>query len=92
MLVTRGSSGSLSYSEEHGFVETPAFATKSVDKVGAGDAFFAYASQCYAIGMPQELIGFIGNAVGALKLQIMGNREPVRIVDLLKFITRLTKV
>lgn len=92
VLVTRGSQGSLCYSKESGFLETPAFTNYAVDKIGAGDAFFAYASPCYALGLPPEVVAFVGNVVGALKVQIIGNREAVKLPELLKFITRLLKV
>ena len=91
MIATRGGEGSLSMSRDEGFQETPAFATSSVDKVGAGDAFFAYTAPCFAVGIPQDLISFIGNCVGALKVQIVGNKEQVRLPDVIRFIERLLK-
>ncbi len=91
IIATRGSYGSLSYSQEHGFHETPAFSYRVVDAIGAGDAFFAFVAPCFASGMPQELVSFIGNAVGSLAVQIVCNREPVKTVDLIKFMTRLLK-
>ena len=91
IIATRGSSGSLCYSKEHGFHETPAFASRVVDAIGAGDAFFAYIAPCFAAKLPQEVVSFIGNAVGSLAVQIVCNREPVKSVDLIKFITRLLK-
>lgn len=89
LLATRGPKGSLSFSKNHGFTETPALATSVVDPVGAGDAFFAFAAPCYAAGLPHDMVAFIGNAVGAMAVQIVGNRETVKKIDLLKFITRL---
>jgi len=62
-----------------------------VDKIGAGDAFFAFVSPCFAGGLHQDLVSFIGNAVGSLAVQIVCNREPVKFADLVKFITRLLK-
>jgi len=91
IITTRGANGSLSYSKTDGFHETPAFSYRVVDAIGAGDAFFSFVAPCFAIGMPQDLVSFIGNAVGSLAVQIMCNREPVRSVDLIKFITRLLK-
>ena len=91
IIATRGSYGSLCYSKEHGFHETPAFASRVIDAIGAGDAFFAYIAPCFAAKLPQEVVSFIGNAVGSLAVQIVCNREPVKFVDLLKFITRLLK-
>lgn len=91
IITTRGASGSMSYSKLDGFHETPAFAYKVVDPIGAGDAFFAFIAPCFASGMPQDLVSFIGNAVGSLATQIVCNRESVSKADLLKFITRLLK-
>ena len=91
IIATRGRYGSICYSKEHGYHETPAFSNNVVDAIGAGDAFFAFVSPCFASGMSQELVSFIGNAVGSLAVQIVCNREPVSSVDLIKFITRLLK-
>ncbi|MCD4781591.1 MAG: adenylyltransferase/cytidyltransferase family protein [Candidatus Omnitrophica bacterium] len=91
IIATRGHLGSVCYSEKDGFHDTPAFADKVVDLIGAGDAFFAFVAPCFAAGIPQELVSFIGNAVGSLAVQIICNREPVSAVDLSKFITRLLK-
>lgn len=92
VMATRGAQGSLSYSKGGGIEETPSFSQRGVDTIGAGDAFYAYVAPCFATNVPQDLIGFIGNAVGSLKIQIVGNKEPVKKVDLLKFVTRLLKV
>ena len=91
IITTRGAWGSLSYSKSDGFHETPAFSFRVVDAIGAGDAFFAFIAPCFAGGLPQDLVSFVGNAVGSLAVQIICNREPVKFVDLSKFITRLLK-
>jgi len=91
IIATRGQNGSLCYSKDVGFHESPAFSYRVIDAIGAGDAFFAFASPCFAGGLPQDLVSFIGNAVGSLAVQIVCNREPVKLVDLIKFITRLLK-
>ena len=91
MIATRGPEGSLCYSESDGFCVTPAFAYHVVDAIGAGDAFFAYVAPCFAAGLNQEVVSFIGNAVGSLAVQIVCNRESVTLIDLVKFITRLLK-
>jgi sugar/nucleoside kinase (ribokinase family) len=91
IIVTRGSFGSLCYSESEGFHESPAFSYRIVDAIGAGDAFFAFVAPCFAKGLPQDLVSFIGNTTGSLAVQIVCNREPVNRIDLVKFITRLLK-
>ncbi len=89
VIVTQGPFGSTCYSQAGGFHSAPAVAYQIVDKVGAGDAFFAYTAPLFACGVPPDLVSFIGNAVGSLAVQIVCNREPVRYADLMKFITRL---
>ena len=68
-------------------VSTPALATRVIDRVGAGDAFYAVSAPCAAGGMSLDLISFIGNATGALAVQIVGNRQPVVADDLFAFIS-----
>lgn len=91
ITVTRGHLGSLTYSRKDGFFETPIFSKEIVDRVGAGDAFLAVTAPCAAKKVPTDLLGFIGNAVGALAVRIVGNRTPVEPAPLFKFITALLK-
>jgi rfaE bifunctional protein kinase chain/domain/rfaE bifunctional protein nucleotidyltransferase chain/domain len=91
VIITRGWHGALSYSKKNGFISSPALATSVVDPIGAGDAFFAFTASLLAKRVPQDLAVFIGNAVGALAVQIVCNREPVDPVYLKKFITSLLK-
>ncbi len=91
VTVTRGHLGSLTYSKKDGFSQIPIFSKEIVDRVGAGDAFLAVTAPCAAAGVPSDLIGFIGNSVGALAVRIVGNRTAVEPVPLLKFITALLK-
>jgi len=69
----------------------PAFARKVVDTVGAGDAFFAIAAPLAAAGGDIDRIGFIGNVVGALKVEIVGHRRSIDKPSLIKALTGLLK-
>lgn len=89
--VTRGHLGALSGGEDGTYSETPVFSREVVDRVGAGDAYLAVTAPCVATGAPMDLVGFIGNAVGALAVRIVGNRSPVEPMTLYKFITALLK-
>jgi sugar/nucleoside kinase (ribokinase family) len=59
--------------------------------MGAGDAFLAVTSPLVATGADMELVGFIGNAVGALKVGIVGHRQSVEKVPLMKYLQTLLK-
>ena len=91
LIVTRGSKGCVSFDSNTGFHPTPAFCTTVVDRVGAGDAFFAFAAPCFARGLPPDVVSFVGNAAGALAAQIIGNREPVGRRKLFEFICDFSK-
>lgn len=77
MAVTRGHHGSITFQPGHGAWTVPVLSREVVDTVGAGDAYLAITAPCAAAGFPPELIGFIGNAVGALAVRILGNQQPV---------------
>lgn len=91
LLITRGKQGCLCYHREHGFFEIPSFAGQVVDRIGAGDAVFAITAMCAARQVPSEMLGFIGNAVGAQAVGIVGNQHAINRVALLKHIDTLLK-
>ena len=91
MIVTLGKKGSMGIDKNGEVNITPIFSSKVVDTVGAGDAFFAYAAPCLASGMPLDLVSFIGNAVGALAVQIIGNKKSVEKYELLEFVHAILK-
>jgi rfaE bifunctional protein nucleotidyltransferase chain/domain len=91
VTITRGHHGSMAYEEQEGFFEVPVLSREVVDRIGAGDAYLAITAPCAAAGYAAELVGFIGNAVGALAVRIIGNRTAVEPVPLFKFITALLK-
>lgn len=91
VIVTRGHRGSLAYSRSDGFTQIPIFSKEVVDRIGAGDAYFSITAPCVFKNNPMEVAGFIGNAVGAMKVLIVGNRSSVEPVPLFKYITTLLK-
>jgi len=90
-MVTRGKHGSIAVNSNGEINRTPVFSTKVIDTVGAGDAFFAYTAPCIAKGIPLDLVSFIGNAAGALAVQIVCNKKPVEKYEVLEFIHALLK-
>ncbi|MFC1986958.1 PfkB family carbohydrate kinase [Chloroflexota bacterium] len=91
MLVTRGRYGSISYSKDEGFVESPAFTEHVVDRIGSGDAVLALTSLCAAQQAPAEILCFIGNVVGAEAVAILGNQKSIEYPSLFKHIESLLK-
>jgi rfaE bifunctional protein nucleotidyltransferase chain/domain len=91
IIVTQGKHGCVTF-ESGGIIHTiPAFAKNVIDTVGAGDAFLAVTAPLVAAGAPMSRVGFIGNVVGALKVEIVGHRRSVEKAALIKGITGLLK-
>ncbi len=90
-VVTRGRRGCAVWDDEGEYVEVPSFGQNVVDRVGAGDAFFSVTSLAAANGAPSELLGFIGNVVGALAVEVVGNQKPIDRQSVAKYITSLMK-
>ena len=91
MSITRGVNGLTCFQQPNTFIEIPAFATSSVDRIGAGDSYLSLSALCLAKGFSPLLAGFIGSVAAAISVQIVGNQEPIKKVPLCKFITRLMK-
>jgi rfaE bifunctional protein kinase chain/domain len=90
LIVTLGKQGAMGVDNLGGSHVTPIFSSKVIDTVGAGDAFFSYTAPLFALGAPLETIVFVGNAVGAIAVQIMGNKRSVEKFELLEFLHTLT--
>jgi rfaE bifunctional protein nucleotidyltransferase chain/domain len=88
VMITRGPNGSMLFAGDD-IYETPALAGRVVDRVGAGDAVLSVTAPCVFRGVAPDVVGFIANCVGALAVEIVGNREPVTLAALSKFITHV---
>lgn len=91
LIVTLGKNGSLGIGCKNEVSRAPIFSAKVIDTIGAGDAFFAYTAPCFAVEMPLDLVSFIGNVVGALAVQIVGNKKPVEKYEVVEFIHNLLR-
>ncbi len=89
--LTRGSLGAYGIERENVF-ECPAFTLIVKDTVGAGDAFYAIAGLYAAAGASTEMGTFLGNIAGALGTNIVGNKEAVEKVNVLKYASTLMNV
>lgn len=91
IMVTRGKHGTSLYREGEGFSECPSLAIRVIDRIGAGDAVLAVTSLCAARNLATDVIGLIGNLVGAQAVAIVGNSSSVGRVSLLKSVESLLK-
>lgn len=90
-VVTRGRKGSVVMNGTGESVDIPAFATRVVDRVGAGDTVLSVTSMASKLGASNEVIGFLGNVVGAIAVGVIGNKKAIDRTNVTKFITSLLK-
>ena len=92
LIITHGQHGCIALENGAGApIRVPAFTNRVVDTVGAGDAFFAIASCLVFNNCPVDIAGFLGNAAGAIKVGIVGHRDSVHRIALIKFLTAILK-
>lgn len=89
--LTRGPKGAYGVCGDN-IQECPAFTLSVKDTIGAGDAFFAVAGIFTAAGAPMEVGTFVGNIGGALGANIVGNKDAVEKVNVLKYASTLMNV
>jgi bifunctional ADP-heptose synthase (sugar kinase/adenylyltransferase) len=78
LIVTRGIKGLIcrDWKAKNGFLSFPAFNTKVIDTLGAGDAAYAYASMFINnCDGNKILIGLLSSIAGALKTEIIGHKK-----------------
>ena len=89
--LTRGSEGAYGIDGQT-IHECPAFTLTVKDTIGAGDAFYSVAGLYAATGAPIEIGTFMGNIAGALGANIVGNKESVEKVNVLKYASTLLNI
>jgi bifunctional ADP-heptose synthase (sugar kinase/adenylyltransferase) len=62
----------------------PAFASKVVDKVGAGDAMLSIISLCVEMKLPDDLTLYLGSLAGASSVESIGNSQFINKNNLLR--------
>jgi len=91
IIVTAGRNGCVAHNTQEGTTRIPVLTQTVLDTIGAGDAFFVVTAPLVAAGLSMEEVGFVGNIAGALKVGIIGHRQSVDRVSVLKTLTTLLK-
>ena len=77
MIITQGKNGVLLIDNKFNFYKCPAFAKKSIDKVGAGDAMLSITSMGLKMNLDPELILFLGSIAAAISVENIGNKTNI---------------
>ena len=77
MIVTCGKNGAILVDEKFKVYSCPAFAKKTVDKVGAGDTMLAIASMGLKLKLDPKLILFLSSIAASISVESVGNKESV---------------
>ena len=91
LVVTSGRNGCAVLYKNDEFVKIPAFTGNIVDRIGAGDAFNSFTALLAAMNVNFEIIGFLGNVVGALAVEILGNKKSIDKQSVKNFVVSLLK-
>ena len=90
-VITHGKLGCLISAPGHDTERIPALTDEAIDTIGAGDAFFAATAALTASGCDPFVAAFIGNAVGAMKIRIVGHRHQITRAEVIKYLSSLLK-
>ena len=92
LIVTRGSAGAILYNSfNKKYITCPAFASKVVDKVGAGDSMLSIMSILIKSKFKNIISLFLGSLAGALSVGEMSNKVPIKKTKLLKYFNHTLK-
>ena len=93
IIITHGKHGCVTFERGDAVHTSPGLRQDVVDTVGAGDAFLAVTAPLVARRRARwTSVGFIGNVVGALKVEIVGHRKSIDKVPLVKAVTGAAEI
>ena len=91
--ITQGGDGCVVKSKKNALAEIPAIIAKDevVDRVGAGDVFFAVTSLLASLNAPPDVLGLIGNVVAADSVRSIGTGARIKRVNTIRSLATLLK-
>jgi cytidyltransferase-like protein len=90
IFITLGSKGVL-YKSKKNYEIFPVLNNNIVDTLGAGDAFFSFASIFTHFSSNNDLVSLMGNIAGGIKVNFEGHKRDIKISEVLKTIETLYK-
>ncbi len=92
LIVTRGSNGSTMYDNStNKLIKAEAYASKVVDKIGAGDAMLSLISLCLYSKMDADLSLIISSLAAAQSVENLANKDSISKLTMLKTLENIFK-
>ena len=92
LVITMGSDGAILYSsKDKKYFYCPAFASKVVDKIGAGDSMLSIMSILIKSKFKNIISIFLGSLAGAISVEEMSNKVPIKKTKLLKYFNHILR-
>jgi len=92
LIVTKGSSGSTLYDKnKKKFFTAEGYASRVVDKIGAGDTMLSLIGLCLKSKISNELTLLIGSLGAAQSVESMANKDSISKVNMLKTLENIFK-
>ena len=92
IIITKGSSGALLYnSKNKKSFSCPAFASKIVDKVGAGDSMLSIIAILIKLKFDNLIALLLGSLAAALTVEEVSNKVPIKKTKLLKYFNHILR-
>jgi rfaE bifunctional protein kinase chain/domain/rfaE bifunctional protein nucleotidyltransferase chain/domain len=91
LIVTKGRAGAAFLSKDKKTFEVASYAKEVVDKIGAGDCLFAFASLFLAAKFDRYLSLFLASLAAGKNVEMMGNSNYIKSIDLIKTINYCLK-
>jgi len=91
LIVTMGKNGAILVDNSLKIYFCPAFAKKTVDKVGSGDAMLSIMSLCLKLKLDPLLILFLGSLAASSSVETLGNKKNINFEDLDRSIEYMLK-
>ncbi len=92
LIVTKGSSGSVLYnSDTNKFYSAEAYATKVVDKIGAGDTMLSLIGLCLKMKIDCDLTLLMSSLGAAQSVESLANKDTINKINMLKTLENIFK-
>ena len=82
LIITSGKNGAMLIDKNFKTYHCPAFASRTVDKIGSGDAMLSLISLGLKLKLDPKIILYLGSIAAAISVETIGNKKSIIFDDL----------